>query len=307
MSSASRKLRRAAKKQGLGTATAQRTQRRVHLAIVRDDGTGVESLKLQSPIFAEAWQNRIVEDTAQMTYARMKDQRSDESAAAIARAAMKSTSEHVAEILKLAPDGAVACRLGCSHCCYQRVGVTPPEALAILFYLESTRSPSELSSLKEKMRAAYEKTRDRSAHERLSPELPCPFLEDRMCSIYEVRPLSCRGVHSLEEQICEAKLHDEATRQAFFRGELKGHFYNEPIAAFHAVSAGMQLGLAEQFGLDMQPLELIAALTLLLFESPNGDGSAQLSAKPKTLREQWVLGKPAFASARAAAGLERSS
>ena len=59
----------------------------------------------------------------------------------------------------------------------------------------------------------------------------------------------------------------------------------EPIRAFHAVSAGIQLGLSELHGLDMRPLDLIAALDLLL----NG---------PESIPDAWIGGGSAFESAR---------
>ena len=43
-------------------------------------------------------------------------------------------------LLARAPAGAVACRAGCDHCCYQIVGVTRPEALAIFDHLSRTAS-----------------------------------------------------------------------------------------------------------------------------------------------------------------------
>ena len=59
----------------------------------------------------------------------------------------------------------------------------------------------------------------------------------------------------------------------------------EPIRAFHAVSAGLQLGLSELHGLDMRPLDLIAALDLLL----NG---------PESIPDAWIAGGTPFESAR---------
>jgi hypothetical protein len=57
----------------------------------------------------------------------------------------------------------------------------------------------------------------------------------------------------------------------------------EPIRAFHAVSAGLQLGLAELYALDMRPLDLIAAVHLLL-------------TGPQSTAARWVAGEPAFES-----------
>lgn len=57
----------------------------------------------------------------------------------------------------------------------------------------------------------------------------------------------------------------------------------EPIRAFHAISAGLQLSLSELYQLDMRPLELTAALWLLL----SGDASPS----------EWLSGQRPFESA----------
>ena len=96
-----------------------------------------------------------------------------------------------------------ACRAGCAHCCHQTVGVTPPEVFAIYDHLRATRTAGRTG----RRRAAHSRRRRQDARhgpaDRLSPDLPCPFLVDERCSIYEVRPLSCRGTNSLDAAACE--------------------------------------------------------------------------------------------------------
>jgi len=58
----------------------------------------------------------------------------------------------------------------------------------------------------------------------------------------------------------------------------------EPIRAFHAISAGLQLSLAELYQLDMRPVELTAVLQLLL----NGAESNS---------REWLSGQKPFESA----------
>ena len=162
--------------------------------------------------------------------------------------------------------GAVACRAGCDHCCYQSVGVTPPEALAIFDHLSRTLSDAELARVAAQVAAQHAHTRGLSTSARFSPGHPCPFLDVAVgrCTIYEVRPLSCRGMNSLDAAECEKRLRNRSARAAFLAEGVGGHSFMEPIRAFHAVSAGIQLGASELHGLDMRPLDLIAALDLLL-------------------------------------------
>jgi Fe-S-cluster containining protein len=281
----------------------RRADGRLHLALVTDPASGRERLDLVRPVFAQDWQNRLAAAAANTAYAILRDGKSARSAVQLGKAAMDSTSTLVGGLLSRAPPGAVACQAGCDHCCHQSVGITAPEALTIQAYLVAKRTPAELDLLLERMRAFSRATRGLSSRERVSPHLPCPLLEDHACSVYEVRPLSCRGMNSLDRGLCEQRLYDPETRTAGFEGRLPGHVLVEPIRAFHAISAGLQLALAEHFGLDMRPLDLAWALELLLGEArgpvPAEAGQPSSSPPPRSrLAERWLSGEPALASAR---------
>lgn len=269
---------------------ARTPPRRVHLRLVTDHTSGEPCFELAAPVFADDWQNRLTLATANTAFATLRHDSSFSASVQLGKKAMEATSTLTTSLLGRAPQGALACREGCAHCCHQRVGATVPEALAIFATLEATRSSAELRQVRERVERAYHATRGLSRDERISPEHPCPLLENDLCSVYEVRPLACRGVHSLDEQACRSKLHDKEQRAAYERGELPGHSFVEPVRAVHAISAGLQLGLHEGLGLDMRPLDLTAALQLLLseFDAPRAAGRAQ----------RWLAGESAFADAR---------
>jgi hypothetical protein len=88
-------------------------------------------------------------------------------------------------------------------------------------------------------------------------------LDGGYCTIYEVRPFACRGMNSLDAAECETRLQDPKARAEFAENG-GGHLFVEPIRAFRAVSAGLQLCLAELYALDLRPLELSAAMQVLL-------------------------------------------
>jgi hypothetical protein len=153
-------------------------------------------------------------------------------------------------------------------------------------YLMSSVSDDVRQRSFERIRQADQRTRGLSSRE-LAPEYPCPFLQEGQCSIYEVRPLACRGKNSLDAKACEQSLHDPEIRQRFLAGTFSVPCYLEPIRAFHAVAAGTQLALDELFGLSMQPLELTRAMRVLI-DDPGG------------VSEGWLSGKDTFAEARGA-------
>jgi Fe-S-cluster containining protein len=188
-------------------------------------------------------------------------------------------------LIERAVNGRVACQVGCDHCCHQSVGVTPAEAITLVAHARKTFDREQLEALARRVGDARQRTVGLSSSERFSPDHPCPFLDGARCSVYEVRPLACRGVNSLDADECRRELREPKAREAFLAAGVGGRAYLEPIRATHAVSAGLQLGLAELFGLDMQPLDLIAAADALL------NGSSEIP-------EQWIAGHASLDAAR---------
>ena len=262
-------------------------QGRAHLVIQRDGHGREVGLTLSQPLFNDRWQDDVAVAVAVTTHAMLGQGHTLAQAAALGRDAMAATSKIVDGALAQSPDRPPACRAGCAHCCHQAVGVTPPEVFAIHEHLRATRAADELAALAERVRTADDRTRGMTSAERLSPAFPCPFLVDDRCSIYEVRPLSCRGTNSLDATACERNLHDPGARAAFLAGDAGTPCYLEPFRASHAVTAGLQLALDQLHGLEVLPLELTAAMRIMLDE-------------PAAVPERWLGGKDPFAAARGA-------
>ncbi|HET9960443.1 MAG TPA: YkgJ family cysteine cluster protein [Polyangiaceae bacterium] len=249
----------------------------------RDASTGQEQVFLKAPIFGEPWQNEVAAAGASTVRGFLGAQPSRERLIALTHKVMASTSQLAEGFLARAPAGTVACKAGCDHCCYQSVGVTPPEAIAIFEFVKQTRTGAAFEAFAAHVAERYTQTRGLSSSERFSPQHPCVFLESGRCSIYEVRPLSCRGMNSLNAEECATRLRDPEARAAFLLNGAGSHSFLEPIRAFHALSAGLQLGLAELYALDVRPLDLIAAMQLLLRDS-------------ESVVRDWMSGAPAFES-----------
>jgi len=274
------------KRKPKGQAPVQRDERgRAHLIIRRDGYGNPAGIGLSRPLFNEQWQNDLAVATAGTAHRMLGEGHTPEQAAALGRDAMAATSTIADGVLARSPDRPPACRAGCAHCCHQAVGVTAPEVFAIHDHLRATRTPDQLEALVRRLHEADDRTRGMAAAERLSPELPCPFLEEARCSIYEVRPLSCRGTNSLDAAACERTLREPDARAALLAGRESIPCYLEPIRAFHAVTAGLQLALDQLHGLEAQPLELTAAMRIMVDDA---DGVAA----------RWLGGKDPFAAAR---------
>jgi Fe-S-cluster containining protein len=156
-----------------------------------------------------------------------------------------------------------ACAPGCDFCCYLPVDVLTPEAFRIAAYLEQTRSPAELATLV--YRVGAQGQHDFGIR-------PCVFLANGRCSIYEVRPMVCRGYNSLSKQTCEAYHHDASV-------DLKGTKDRVAGRLAEAMEDGVIAGL-EALGLDAQWYELPGAVVRAL---ETADGPAR-----------WAKGETVF-------------
>ena len=90
-----------------------------------------------------------------------------------------------------------SCRQGCAACCGQHILATVVEARCLAAYVRSEFSAAQIRALKERTRRWH-----RWDRRRLQPETnarpsdddssACPLLIDGSCSVYPMRPLTCR-------------------------------------------------------------------------------------------------------------------
>jgi Fe-S-cluster containining protein len=114
----------------------------------------------------------------------------------------------------------ITCSRGCTHCCHLFVGASIQEAEAIVYYLYKNEDKLEwflytYPGWRERVKESGDlfrkqpqenkrpdvnsnnpnrnkKVGDLASYARL--HIPCPFLQDNNCSIYEVRPFVCAGL-----------------------------------------------------------------------------------------------------------------
>jgi len=97
----------------------------------------------------------------------------------------------------------LACKKGCSHCCYVWVSATAPEVLYI------SKIVKRMGALAiERVREAHRRTKEYDFDTRHQHPHACPMLEDDVCSIYGSRPFACRFAASGSAEICARAYHD---------------------------------------------------------------------------------------------------
>jgi Fe-S-cluster containining protein len=85
------------------------------------------------------------------------------------------------------------CAKGCSACCHNPAIISELDAILIA---KATGTPVATPRRMFDVAAGKEARRDYLSH---YAGVPCAFLKDSLCSIYEHRPVVCRVHHSLEE------------------------------------------------------------------------------------------------------------
>ena len=162
--------------------------------------------------------------------------------------------------------GAIACAPGCGACCHQHVALLAVEAVAIASTLAADRETTRRRRVAE----TDARTRSMTAPERRRARIACAFLAtDGRCSIYEIRPIRCRGVHSRDAAECRRQTDDPDAAATERAQRVADHpaFPRLPVQLADAALGGLAAAAAER-GIARESLELARAVQILL-ETPD--------------------------------------
>jgi Putative zinc- or iron-chelating domain len=192
----------------------------------------------------------------------------DERIAAMARSVHALADEVWASVRAEAePQGQrsqIACAAGCGACCHQLVALAPAEAVAIAWFVPQRFTEGERRDLADRIASLDAATRGKTASERARLRLPCAFLAEGRCLIYEARPLRCRAVHSRDAAHCGWVLvnPDAAARQRGARSDAAPYLV-APAKIMDAALTGLARA-CRSIGIDSESLELTAAARIAL-------------------------------------------
>jgi Fe-S-cluster containining protein len=176
------------------------------------------------------------------------------------RALERSLQRQDRGIAGAADAGTLACRAGCSWCCYFTVDVRPAEVFAILDFMERTLSPDERIRIQSEIRANSAMLRGLTEDARVTRNVKCPFLAEGRCSIYQARPQSCRNYHATDAAGCEKSY--ENPEDLDIDPEFAPAVYQVGGAHVQAFAAAMR-----DAGFDVDAYELNSALDTALSEA----------------------------------------
>jgi hypothetical protein len=169
----------------------------------------------------------------------------------------------------------LACRAGCSFCCSLMIEATAPEVLVLAARVDAM-PPAQREATRARIRAADDRTRGLDITQRVAARIPCPLLENDRCSVYDVRPLSCRAAVSLDAAACKSSFEGTPTPVPTPRVFLD---------ALGASVRGLATSLA-RLGLPLRGYELNAAL--------------RIAIETEDAPARWAAGEDIFAPAETA-------
>src|SRR5450432_4272561 len=142
----------------------------------------------------------FIRDILEQEHARARDEIRD---LGVLRALESSQQRHDARIAAAPDVGTLACRAGCTWCCYFTVDVRAAEVFRIVDFVEQLFTPAERAQVYAEVRANSATLRKLREGERVTRNLKCPFLSDGRCTIYAARPQSCRNYHATNVAGCQ--------------------------------------------------------------------------------------------------------
>ena len=183
-----------------------------------DDAAGADALMAHAP----AGMSEELKSGLLQVYARTRDRQIGNTASTLRATAEPGTlSDRIVadafrlteNLMQASPARAYyACGKGCSWCCHQQVRVSGPEAIGIADALREAYPDAWLAQIRQVVAQRVERIEGLpTIRAYLEARLPCAFLaQDGGCSIYDWRPIVCRGYHSLDRAACQEKYVDLA-------------------------------------------------------------------------------------------------
>ncbi len=123
--------------------------------------------------------------------------------------AFENSQQRHDERIAAAPDvGTLACRAGCTWCCHFSVDVRAVEVFSILDFVERTFTIEEKARVYAEVRTNSAALKNLGEIERMRRNVKCPFLNEGRCTIYAVRPQTCRNYHATNVAGCQQSYED---------------------------------------------------------------------------------------------------
>ncbi len=180
----------------------------------------------------------------------------------------------------------ITCHKGCPYCCSQFIGVPLEETEAIVYYLYHheealtnflksyplwRKRVKENQAVQDKILETFnnlfssgstdinQHAYEEAAKSYLNLDIPCPFLVNGTCSIYEVRPNACASVVAItpgewcspaNDNICQVRMSNIVPKHVpYFREPSRMVLFPMPIGVYNILAGGF-IWLSDLPGLE---------------------------------------------------------
>ena len=197
----------------------------------------------------------------------------------LARSIHELTDQSIRQVHAACHDGhRVACRSGCTYCCMFPVAASAPEVLAVATFVHERFGEGQQAALNKRVEANILATDGMDMSQRDRIRLDCPFLEAGKCSVYEVRPVACRGYSSYSVEDCREDYEHPGTG-------VEGHTNGLRELVYGAIREGLAVA-CKSASVEHRLLELVRAY--------------KIASEDSTLAETWRSRPETFATATGA-------
>ncbi|MET0338679.1 MAG: YkgJ family cysteine cluster protein [Caulobacter sp.] len=140
---------------------------------------------------------------------------------------------------------AVDCAAGCAACCHLAVATPPGVAEMIGDYIKATFSAQERQALMMRLQSAASNIAAADDPARL--RLRCPLLgSDDRCTIYRVRPISCRAFTSPSVALCHRFIFEGASETGVVQHPALYRFHRDATATLQRTARNRGLPAAQK-------------------------------------------------------------
>ena len=154
------------------------------------------------------------------------------------------------------PTRTIACKRACNYCCHLRVNALAPEVASIKDFIEQEFSPEEKEQTLNSLSDFLTKVGPMSVFDRYMRPNLCPLNKNGECTVYDVRPLVCRGHHSYSLPECVRGYENWRSNVPITLNTMRSRCTDAILKAMEDVMAFCKI--------DARSLELPEALTLAL-------------------------------------------
>ncbi|MBM3600743.1 MAG: YkgJ family cysteine cluster protein [Alphaproteobacteria bacterium] len=194
----------------------------------------------------------------------------------IAQGSAFGFEHHIKKCMESSPENrkafeTVACKAGCHFCCHVNVAATIPEAI----FVAGAIRQKDMKDAEAAVKATAPCIANLDNARRQAKRIPCPMLQNGLCSIYPFRPMACRSHVSMNADECRDDLESMASTGSGRPITTLG----VPRTIARALHHGVAQGCADE-KIQGCTIELTAAVNLLL-----SDAAAV---------ERWLEGEKVF-------------